>query len=501
MRRSQQHPSRIAVVGALACLSILLLAISSVKAESGPGFAPGSRTFLVTPGPFPNQIYLPLMMKRFPLETLYGVEMAAVAASNGLDLVADAQVTWVRRNGVVWSELQPQKDQAPDWAQLSGLEQELINAFERDLQVILVIRGTPVWARLYPDSQCGPIKPSEYGSFASFVAQLVGRYKEPPYGVKYWQIWNEPDAPVNNTTNPYGCWGDTADAAYYGGDDYGRMLVAVYPAIKAADPAAQVLIGGLLLDCDPAGGCGPGSQPPEAARFLDGILAAGAGGSFDGVAFHAYDHYAGQLGHYNNPNWQSSWDGQGPVVAAKAAFLREALAARGVGGKYLLNTETALICGAFADPPGQGICSSDPNLAFELTKADYLAQTYGAALAEGLRANIWYSVLGWRNSALLNGDLTPRPAYQALAYARVTLPDPVYQGKLTAGEVGGASVLGYKFAQGGRTVWLLWSTSTAPQSIALASPPSEVRNSRGEADPELVDGILSPGKTLYLIWS
>ena len=332
------------------------------------------------------------------------------------------------------------------------------------------------------------------------MGQLVDRYKDPPYGVKYWQIWNEPDAPVNDSSNPYGCWGDPNDTANYGGDDYGAMLQVVYPAVKSVDPDAQVLIGGLLLDCDPEGGCSQGTAPPESALFLKGILTSGAGGSFDGVAFHAYDHYAGELGTYGNSNWRSSWSGQGPVLAAKAAFIREVLADHGVTGKYLMNTETAVLCGANGDPPGQGPCSSDPASTFERTKADYVAQTFAAAQAGGLKANIWYNVFGWRNSGLLNNDHTTRPAYDALAFARLTLPNPSFLGGLSEADVGGASVLGYKFTQDGRQIWLLWSVSSFPQAITLPSTPSEIRNSVGHLDTDLDDGMLSPGKTLYLIW-
>ncbi|MFV2045614.1 MAG: cellulase family glycosylhydrolase, partial [Anaerolineales bacterium] len=453
-----------------------------------------------TPLPTPITLYLPLVTKLFPLSTVYGVEMEAITAGGGMEEVAASKMTWVRRNGVNWSELQPDKAVAPDWSKLSALDQELIDANQRGLKVILVVRGTPVWARVHPGSECGPIKPSEYASFAAFMGQLVDRYKDAPYGVKYWQIWNEPDAPVNDSSNPYGCWGDPNDAANYGGDDYGAMLQVVYPAVKSVDPDAQVVIGGLLLDCEPQAGCGQGTAPPEMANFLIGILASGAGGSFDGVAFHAYDHYLGGLGQYFNPNWNSSWSDQGPVLAAKVAFVREVLANNGITGKFLMNTETALICGAPTDPPGQGACDPDPLSDFERTKADYVAQTYAAAIAEGLKANIWYSVFGWRNSALLDGDLTTRPAYDALAFARLTLPNPSFLGELSNADAGGASVLGYKFTQDGREIWVLWSASSSVQAITLPSTPSEVRDSQGQLDVDLDDALLSPGKTLYLIW-
>ena len=65
------------------------------------------------------------------------------------------------------------------------------------------------------------------------------------------------------------------------------MLSAIYPRMKAANPRAQIIIGGLLLECDythsyPDGRSCPGS------KFLRGILRHGGGQNFDAVAYHGY---------------------------------------------------------------------------------------------------------------------------------------------------------------------------------------------------------------------
>ena len=71
------------------------------------------------------------------------------------------------------------------------------------------------------------------------------------------------------------------------------MLKVAYPQIKAADPQAQVLVGGLLLDCDPrpGAGCSLTAQNAIPPKFLEGILRNNGGPYFDGVSFHAYDFY------------------------------------------------------------------------------------------------------------------------------------------------------------------------------------------------------------------
>ena len=65
-----------------------------------------------------------------------------------------------------------------------------------------------------------------------------------------------------DTIRGYGCWGVRTDP-YYGGRAYGDMLKVVYPAIKASNPAVQVLHGSLLLD-----------RPynPQTRRWLNGPL-------------------------------------------------------------------------------------------------------------------------------------------------------------------------------------------------------------------------------------
>ncbi len=86
----------------------------------------------------------------------------------------------------------------------------------------------------------------QYGRFAAFLSEVVKRYSQPPYNVRYWEIGNEPDTPIGPDSG-FGCWGVNGDP-YFGGGAYGNMLKAVYPAIKAANPQVQVLNGSLLLD-------------------------------------------------------------------------------------------------------------------------------------------------------------------------------------------------------------------------------------------------------------
>lgn len=409
----------------------------------------------------PSTIYLPLMLRNYPPQTVFGAEMYTLNSSGGLDQMVAADSSWTRRNAVTWSSVETTEG-ARNWGALSDLETELKNASSKGLKVILIVRSTPEWARKTAGSgsYCGPIRSDKMAAFGNFMRDLVTRYSAPPYNVKYWELWNEPDIDPSLVLpdSIYGCWGNQADA-YYGGGYYAEMLKAAYPQIKAANSQAQVLVGGLLMDCDPRPGAGCATTGSNAlpGKFLEGILLNNGAPYFDGVSFHAYDYYLGQLGQYYNPNWQSAWNTTGPVLIAKAQFIKSLLSQYSVSGKFLMNTESAILCDT---------CSSDTT--FETTKAYYVTQAYTTAIVQGLQANIWYNVPGWRNSGLLYPDLSPRPAYTAFQVARGKLQDFTYIGEVTAAELGGVSgVRGYKL----KGVWVLWSLDGADHLVTLSSVP------------------------------
>ncbi|MFQ5615845.1 MAG: hypothetical protein ACE5GO_05225, partial [Anaerolineales bacterium] len=293
---------------------------------------------------------------------------------------------------------------------------------------------------------------------------------------------------------------------YYGGGDYAGMLKTVYPKIKAANPEAQVLVGGLLLDCDPVNP--PAGKNCTPSKYLEGILQNGGGSYFDGVSFHAYDFYNSTYNTYGSPNWNSGrWanetDGElKPVLIAKVSYLKNLLNSYGASNKFLINTEVALLCGGGSDPPGGAGCESDPTSPYELLKAYYISQAYAAAIAEGLLGNIWYSPTGWRNSGLLNPDLSTRPAYDAYALARSTLKNATLLRTITEYHDPN-NVFGYEFSIDGRRIWVVWVLDGSSQTIALPASSSSV--SAWDALGVSVDvssGNLAIGalNTVYVEW-
>jgi len=456
---------------------------------------PASASLVAAPGD-PFAIYLPLVLNKFPLQTLFGGGMDYINSDNGLNQMAATNMSWTRPVGINWYDVEPTEG-ARNWSVLADLETQLQNASSKNIQVLLIVHGTPSWAQQVAGSFCGPIKSTKLAAFGNFMSAVVARYSLPPYNVKYWEMWNEPDIATSLTKDTYGCWGDSTNA-YYGGGYYAEMLKATYPKIKAADLQAQVLVGGLVLDCDPRPGAGcetlaKDSKPP---KFLEGILRNNGGSYFDGVSFHAYDYYYGEYGvtnptgKYGHPGWQTAWNTSGPVSITKAEFVKSVLSAYSVSGKFLMNTETGVICNT---------CSNDP--VFETTKAYYVPQTYASGIALGLRANLWYSVMGWRNSGLLNPDLSLRPAYTAFKFAQSELSDAKFAGNITGSDIGGVTgVKGYKLNRGDRLIWVVWSLDGNTHSISMASAPLAAWDTLGTSvtPAASMDISLNP---LYLEWN
>jgi hypothetical protein len=387
---------------------------------------------------------------------LMGVESHRPNREDVVSLLSDAGAKIVRINGVKWYEVEPQQGQY-NWAALQNLDIGLQNLSARNIETILIVRGTPSWAQKIPESLCGPILQENLQDFAVFVGELVKRYSIPPYNVKYWELGNEPDvAPeLVPPTHPFGCWGETDDQ-YYGGEYYAEMLKVVYPAIKTADPDAQVLIGGLLLDCDP-------SNPPEGkdcipARFLNGILANGGANYFDIVSFHGYAHYVNQSLEFdiNHPAWKQ----RGGVVVGKVNYLQEVMAEFGIS-KPIFLTEGSLTC-----PKWNSMDCNPPDENFYQIQADYLIRLFVRNWALGVPATIWYDFegQGWLYGGLVGEDSNnPKPAYKAYKFMIQKLKDMAYTGPVAMHE----GIQGYAFKDGNRETWVLWSIDEEDYTIDI----------------------------------
>ncbi len=460
---SDKRKNKRIVWAAIATISALILMINNVASGTNDPSA----------GP---RLFLPVVSNNYPAPpTVFGAEVHAIDQSQGVDVMMQGGASWVRFNAIVWSQVEPQKG-TYDWSSLDTLKTQLQAYQGKPVNVILVIRGTPTWAREFSTSPCGPIISTEFPEFAKFMKTVVGMLSVPPYNVKYWEIGNEPDAPITTADFVFGCWGRPG-TTNYGGEEYGNMLKAVYPAIKQADPNSKVLVGGLLLDCDPNNP--PSGKDCSSARFLIGVMANGNGAFFDGVAYHAYDYYQSP-GLYYNPNWHADIS-TGPSSQMRDQYIKSLLASAGYTNKLLFNTETSVVCTGDAS-----VC----NDGYENTKAAYIAVDYASAIVNKINVRIWYDVFGgWRYSGLMYNLNSPRPAYLAFKTASTELAYATYNKSLAQPQLP-AGVNGYEFTRGNRTVWFLWASTLNSYQVTFNSVPVNAYDTEGQP--------ITPGKTMAI---
>ncbi len=252
--------------------------------------------------------------------------------------------------------------------------------------------------------------------------------------------------------------------------------------MKAANNKIQIIVGGLLLDCDPDN-VPRHKTECNSAKFFEGILRNGGGDYFDGVGFHSYD-YTYSKYYYENPNWHASSIETGPVLVVKAAHIRNLLENYGYSEKYLINSETALLCSSDCDNDEQG-----------LALAYYLSKSYAYASAVGLRASLWYSILGWLGSGLLEPDLTQLHAYRSFHFASLKLQGTQFMESIH--EYPG--VFGMKFAGNSSLFWVIWSLDGSEINIQLPHKPTAIWDALGNPQP-LGTQLIVTARPLFIDW-
>jgi hypothetical protein len=405
--------------------------------------------------------YLPMTWRSYPWRSQFGVEVASeiTAESPILNRLIQMPAKWVRLGQrISWRQLQPNEGDAIQWDLLVGFENELRIFQGANITPIVIVIDYPAWATTERSpgvySYCGPLRVDKFGAFANFVSQLANRYKTHEFNVHNWELGNEPDIDGKFHTVPVdgqiGCWGDVADPEY-GGRNYGEMLKIVTPAIKTADPLAQVWVGGLLLNTPNT--TLPGYGHPE--LFLRGILEAGVGTDFsyfDVVPYHTYTIYDGEPYDFDNGQVNSPWYGNtwGGSIKGKAKFLREIMSAYGVQ-KPLFVDEISLTCPIEFYP---SLCNP-PVDAFLQMQANHLVRVHVRGLSTGIMGFTWYGMEGpgWRNCGLLDGNGDPRPSYTAYQVLTQLLINADY---LTPVDYG-AGLEAYAFQRDTQQIHVVWS--------------------------------------------
>jgi hypothetical protein len=314
-----------------------------------------------------------------------GLLAPASAAEAGVNLnslgpEAVAQATalgahWVRVFAP-WPDLEPSPGvHSPFWV---GQYDRLFHSLPPGTHAIVSFVDTPSWESGSAAANAPPGNPADYANILHFLA---GRWAG---HVAAYEIWNEEDASR---------W-------WAGGPDpiaYTRLLRAAYPAVKSADPAAKVVLGGLT-----------GND----YNFLQGVYRAGGKGYFDAIGVHT-----DTACNVNSP-YAFLRDTNERLDPDSFLGYREVHATELANGddKPIWMTEvswrtTSAECseGLFAGLKPEGVNESQ--------QATYLSQAYHClARAPYVQLGLWYPIVdeGAVDSGLLHANHSRKPSYAAM---------------------------------------------------------------------------------------
>ncbi len=429
-----------------------------------------------------GQVYLPTTLNNYPVlpppaPDIFGTQMSRAPTNDPALLkkvthaANQAGFSWVRNEGIKWYEIEEVQG-VRNWQDSFG--EMLIELNVKDLTPMIIVQGTPEWAQKVPGSFCGPVKEDALDDFADFMREAVTRYSVAPYHVKYWEIGNEIDTDPSwvEPFSVFGCWGDVTDSEYFGGGYYAQMLKLVYPAIKEADPEAQVMLGGLLLDCDPTNppaNQGDGCLP---AKFLEGVLANGGGDYFDILPYHAYM-YWGPV----ELDWDvllPKWAHRGGALLGKLDYLKEVMGRYNVSKPIIMN-EGGLLC-----HPSSAATCNELDKDYRNDQANYAIRMYSRSGANDLIGSVWYTLdyPGWRDGALLDANQAARDPFRAIDFLSSKLKGATYVRTLT-----NEGVEGYEYAKGNMTYQIYWMNDEIDGTVEIPAGAKAYDKFGGDATP------------------
>lgn len=198
------------------------------------------------------------------------LESPAPVKERQFDLMAASGVESLRVV-FIWELMQPTRDSDFDFARTDQIVELTAS---RGIEVLPVMLYAPPWARVYPDRLYSPPR---HPAFQAYLRASIRRYgprgsfwrdnpSVPKRPIRDWQVWNEPAHPD--------FWSVARSNERYGWPHgYADLLRAGNRAIKATDPGARTVLGGLN---------------GLAWNDLRLLYKEGARGSFDVMALHVY---------------------------------------------------------------------------------------------------------------------------------------------------------------------------------------------------------------------
>lgn len=210
---------------------------------TGDTTSPPPSTAPTVPFAFGIQVHLPYQ------------NQAAVAGN-----ITELGMSWVKQQ-IAWADYETTQGNI----NFDAID-EMVNALEAiNVNILFSVVKAPDWAR---DSTQEDGPPTNFQTYANFVGALAERYRG---RVDAYEIWNE-----QNLRREWNSSSHSISAA-----EYVEMLRLAYNAIKAADPAAIVVAGGLAPT-----GFNDGVNAIDDRVYLRAMYANGAARYMDALGAH-----------------------------------------------------------------------------------------------------------------------------------------------------------------------------------------------------------------------
>jgi Cellulase (glycosyl hydrolase family 5) len=341
-----------------------------------------------------------------------------------MDKVIEAGAGTTRMGYLSWARLEPENT-SPDNYLWEEYDSWIALYGEKGLTPVVIIADIPSWAG---EICSGPFYDEARDDFAQFVGAVVSRYSQPPYNIKYWELFNEPDGTRQIYEAAISTWG------YYG-KEYADMLKSAYPAIKAADQTAQVIMGGLAYDNFIA----DGGHFYE--RFINDVIENGGADYFDILNFHYY--------YFARETWGN--------IIGKADALKTVLAGYGVN--------KPMICSEV------GIWGYEDDYHLDL-QARYVPMVYTRGLSASLDSILWFPLASQEGVAFEGGllreeDFSSKPAYQSYQTLTAELAEYKFKSVLDTGDW---NLEGYEFVSRptGKSKYVIWAAEDTSGSLSFS---------------------------------
>ncbi len=294
-------------------------------------------------------------------------------------------------------------------------------AADRGVNVLLILD----YANRFYDDGDRPRSPEAIEGFCRYSEFVVRHFGK---DVRLYEIWNEWDIGIG-LPKQYNKGGSP--------EDYFKLLKAVFPRIKAADPGAAVIAGASTSGAVKRG-------------WLEEIVKLGALEFCDAISIHSYNYSAGFP--ERGPEACSAW------MAGVQAMLR----------KYNDGKDVPFYVTEMGWPTHVTKHGTDPELS-----ASYLARLYLLARQSPSFKGLWWYDFqddGWNpeynedNFGLVRPDLTPKPAYHVLAdIAPIVARGDFIDRLVTKDE----SLWVVRFRLDGEDRWALWSADDKDRQVVL----------------------------------